>query len=104
VATFPNSSLYSDAVIVYYRFSVAEIPLAEVYKFLGHLKLFSPFRMPGHHAASNAPLTYRLVIITKPIFTSTGSINCLASRASSVVLFCGINPNCLSFSNSFLCR
>jgi len=49
-------------------------PLLRLYKFLRQPRSFKPCRNLGHHAASKAPDTSRLVMLTKPLFSSTGSI------------------------------
>jgi hypothetical protein len=68
--------------------------LLSLYRFLGHLKSLKPCSISGHHAESNAPWTSRLVIITRPLFSSTGSMNDFASIVASIVFLCGVNPNC----------
>ena len=76
--------------------------LLSLYKLLGQLKSLKPFSIPGHHAESMAPWTSRLVIITRLQFSSTGSMNDFASIVASIVLLCGVHPNSLSVSSSFL--
>ena len=58
--------------------------------------------MADHQAASKAPLTSKLAMITTLPLYNSGSRNWFTAIAASVVLFWGVNPNWLSFMWSIL--
>ena len=76
--------------------------LVRLYKFLGQLKSFRVISMFGHHAASKAPLTWKLTSIVINPSRSPSSTHTLYVIAASVVLFWGVNPNWSWFRRLFV--
>lgn len=64
-----------------------------LYKFWGHRKSFSAFKILGYLAASKEPLTSRLTIGAICPFVSASSVKSLAAIAASVVLASGVQPD-----------
>jgi hypothetical protein len=63
-----------------------------MYKFLERLSFLNCFRMLGHQAASNAPLTSRLTITVHCFNLKLSYIKFLTSFAASTVPLWGVNP------------